>query len=244
MLQGRDLKGRWGVYQADAQTGEVTPLVLDPKREIWFPSWGHDGKTIYFSRFPLGRYASGGGFSQGGGESIWIERDLASGSEKELLRGPFVAGGVPSPDGRYIVASAVDAASRSRLKLILPAEGGEPRVVARLDAEVEAADLPVFGKGVGFGGERWAPDSHSFFTIKHFNNGRPDEIWRVPVDGSGPVKIDFGDVLSLHAGLPAILFRPEGSQIAFVVTERTLPQDRGYQLWALENFLPTLTAKE
>jgi len=68
------------------------------------------------------------------------------------------------------------------------------------------------------------------------------EIWRFPVDGSEPRKLD---VNADHiAG--GFLVSPDGRHVAFVMTNGTAgPTKPGKQeLWMLENFLPTLTASK
>ena len=79
LTQGRDFKGRWGTYQIDAQTGDLSPLASINRENLPYPKWSPDGKSLYFSRqIP------------GGKEFALIQWDLASGNEKELIRRVFV----------------------------------------------------------------------------------------------------------------------------------------------------------
>ena len=70
LTRGTDLKGRQGLYRIDAQTGDVT-LVVAPYPGSAMPRWAPDGKHVYYRR-----------------ESTIIERDLASGTEREAMRVP------------------------------------------------------------------------------------------------------------------------------------------------------------
>ena len=220
LLQGRDFNGRWGIYQIDAQTGDMSMLILDPQRELLYPSWARDGKSLYLSRRV-----------SGGKEFAVVQRDLASGNEKELLRRPFAVANRVSPDGRYLAVSSVDPSSGSRVKLLIPTAGGEPREVMRVPAGVGPGDLTNYGKGIGLIGTQWAPDSRSFLTTKRFNDEKHgDEVWRVPLEGGAPSKLDLPPINGFKV-------QPSGRQIAILVTEKGLP--RGQEVWVLENFLPS-----
>src|SRR5207248_651574 len=49
LTSGRDLKGREGIFQIDAQTGEVTPVIVGDGL-TGDPQWAPDGKKVYFGR--------------------------------------------------------------------------------------------------------------------------------------------------------------------------------------------------
>ena len=227
LIQGQDFKGRWGVYRIDAQSGDLTLLISDQSREILYPTWSRDGESLYFSRriFRTGK------------EFVLMRRDLATGKETELLRRPFIAPDQISPDGRHMAVSTVDVPSNSRIKLLIPTAGGEPREVMRVPAGVGPDDLWNYGKGIALAGTQWAPDGRSFFTIKRLNDEKHrTEIWRVPLEGGVPTKTDLRlDEL----GNGFFQLHPDGKRIAFSVAEKELP--KGKEVWALENFLPPTT---
>jgi Tol biopolymer transport system component len=224
LLQGRDFKGRWGTYRMDVQTGDLSPFIFHERRDLLYPTWSPDGKSLYFSRQ-----------ISGGKEFALIQRDLASGHERELIRRVFVVANRVSPDGRYLAASSVDPSTNSRTKLLIPTAGGEPREIMRVSAGVEPEALANYGKGIGLIGTQWAPDSRSFLTTMRFNDEKhSDEVWRVPLDGSAPIKLDLGGVIGFQ-------LHPDGRRIAFAVAERGPP--RKQEVWVLANFLPALTAK-
>jgi Tol biopolymer transport system component len=98
----------------------------------------------------------------------------------------------------------------SRL-VILPTTGGEPRVVLNT-SEVQGEDCFV----------RWSPDGQSLFFPK-----RRSELWRVDIatgqeQSTGLKRKQLSDV-AVH---------PQGNTLALTVRQP------GYQLWALEDFLP------
>ncbi len=222
-LQGRDFKGRWGTYRMDVQTGDLSPFILHERRDLLYPTWSPDGKSLYFSRQ-----------ISGGKEFAVIQRDLASGSEKEVIRRAFVVANKVSPDGQYIAASSVDPSTNSRTKLLIPTAGGEPREIMRVATGVEPGALTNSSKGIGLVGTQWASDSRSFLTTKRFNDEKhSDEVWRVPLDGGVPIKLDLGGVIGFQ-------LHPDGRRIVFAVTEKAPP--RGQQVWVLENFLPATTS--
>jgi hypothetical protein len=159
-----------------------------------------------------------------------VERNLASAREKELVRRSIVVPNRISPDGRYLTADSVDFASGSSSKLLIPIDGGEPRELMRVTWGTDAESLANFySKGIELRGGQWAPDGRSFITVKFFRNGRSNERWRVPVDGSAPKKLD-GRGFSLQPG---------GNEIAFTVSEQGPPQSQ--EVWVLENSLPPAT---
>src|SRR5262249_11448090 len=139
---GADLKGRSGVFQIDAQTGDVSPVRLDQSGQ----------RLRYFSLSPDGRSLYSTYFVPGG--SVIFQGCLCSGVEKELLRRPSLVAEPVSPDGQYIALLCVDPSSNSGVKLLLPTAGGEPRELMR----VPSANGPISAS--------WAPDSRSFFTLK------------------------------------------------------------------------------
>lgn len=129
------VQGRRGVLRIDVQTGAVALLFEHSMDEP--PKWSPDGKSIYFRRT-----------LSNGKEFAFIQRDLASGVEKEVIRRPFLGRPNLSPDGRYIATPSVDIASNSRVHLLIPTDGRDPLEVMRVAPEVEPADLKNYDKGL------------------------------------------------------------------------------------------------
>jgi Tol biopolymer transport system component len=208
----RDRQGRNGIFRIDAQTGEFTNVVYGPGFPAQ-PQWSKDGAKIYYVHDGV------------------IERDLTTGANRLLL--PPLASRSQlalSPDGRFLALAglAFDSGS-SRLLQILPTGGGEPRELLRLtDAEKWGAARTV----------AWTPDSRAVIVMK--NTQARNELWVAPVDGGTPRRLDIdADIFTRDAdgGLDqGFSLSPDGRQIAF------LSGKSAAEVWALENFLPPVTA--
>jgi hypothetical protein len=107
---------------------------------------------------------------------------------------------------------------------ILPMGGGAPREIVRLDGDGQFRSLA------------WAPDGISVIATK-IGKGGVDagvELWRILIDGRPPQKVDMQNIVvrgdfSVH---------PDGRRIAF--TSGQIQRE----VWAIENLLPTLQAKQ
>ncbi len=152
---------------------------------------------------------------------------MAGGEPKELLRRPDLGGVFISPDSKYI--ALVGKGEPGKPTLVIPVAGGEPR-----ELMTAAAPLTI---SMGM----WAPDSRSIFLKKSTTGPIPEqtEIWRVPVEGGQPVKLDMNVNPDQHIIGP---FRvsPDGRQIAFIRGE-TIPLKN--EIWVLENFLSSIPGK-
>jgi Tol biopolymer transport system component len=146
-----------------------------------------------------------------------FEKDLTTGRVKELHRGPRTwTNGNLSPDGRHLLVS--DPSNPGWL-VILPTAEGEIRKIA----------LENGGRGLG-----WAPDGSAIYRIM-----QSGDIWRLPVDGSEPRKLD-SKLEPDGPGLGLFRIHPDGQQIAFETATAPKPQE----VWVLENFMPTLAANK
>jgi Tol biopolymer transport system component len=218
-VAGRDIKGREGIFRVDALTGQTTVIVAREENEgPRFLAWSLGGEKLYYR----GR--------SGGQEWAVIERDLASGKERELIRKPFVGAFYLSPDGRFIAAGTVD--SKSAAAVLVPIAGGEPRALMRVDQLV----LVVGFSGQVFTVGGWAPDSHSVLIRKLPPGGQP-EVCLVSLDGDVR-KLDLRmDAAQRRFGLR---IHPNGRQVAFQESETPMMT----QVWVLENFLIKSTANK
>jgi Tol biopolymer transport system component len=163
-------------------TGEVTPLVTPAEGvSAYWPSWSADGRRIYFLRTSAGK------------DAITVERDLASGQEREF---PGVPNGIASPTGPFLLSSPGMGEGGGRRLEIVPVDGGTPRVIY----SASEGTLPW---------PNWTPDG-KHVLVKHVGNGR-DDVLLVPVDGSAPRKLDLPGALwgwlSMH---------PDGERIAYL----------------------------
>lgn len=211
-VRGRDLKGRRGIFRVDAQTGDISPLMVPSPGEI--VQWTSDERKIYYRL-----------------RNRIMERDLSSGSERELFRRKGEGGSVSiavSPDGRYI--GAVDYGNDTSTVLLIPIAGGEPRELMR-------ASLPEQFDGFRM---TWTPDSRAVILPKQLtSSSERKELWLVPVADGRPRKLDI-DVDSWVMPGGGFQLRPNGGQIAFVAEAG----GSGPEVWALENLLSLSSAKK
>ena len=234
---GGDLKGRAGIYQIDVQTGNATTLLLDrPGERSFYPIWAPDGKSFYFRRDYSATDDSG-----------YIQVDMATGKETELVRRKVLSQVDLSPDGRYFATRSVDEATNSRTLLLISVAGGEIRELKRYPSGLPPQDLAADHKGVWLMQGAWAPDGRSVLAVSirqpigGVNRENAEELWRFPIDGEVPQKLDFDR--SLETWSPAsLIMHPDGRRVAIQIVE-TAPR-RDSEVWVLENFLPTLAAKK
>jgi len=194
-------KGVRGFFLVDVQTGEFTSIVRD---RPWKDKVGSAAREVIFSSDGKQVYYMRGG-------SIMAQA-LDSREERELYRANTnIYKLACSPDGRRL-------AFFEEAKLMtIPASGGKPSEVYSIE------EGNTFSRGVGIS---WTPDG------RHVVVGRPDapdqtdELWRIPVAGGEPCKVDLGfnvNRVSLH---------PDGRRISFSAG------GYGTELWVMKNFLP------
>src|SRR5262249_42283780 len=87
------------------------------------PSWSPDQKKLYFRS--VSNLMAGGD-----GSTAFVEKDLASGSERVIIRRPNLGALDLSPDGSFIVTIVREAVKSSAL-LLIPIAGGEPKELLR-----------------------------------------------------------------------------------------------------------------
>jgi Tol biopolymer transport system component len=211
VLFARDLKGREGVFRVDAHTAEVVPIVVPVAERLSYEGffWSPDGKRLYYH-------------SQAG--TIY-ERDLTSGKEREVIRGPFGPISL-SPDGRWIAASKRDSPNHLGAVVLIPVDGGEQRELLRLTEPqqwINNTSMP------------WTPDGRAILVRKMLAaGGETSELWLVPIADGLPRKLDF-DANRVAPYAPGrISLSPNGRQVAFVSGRWKS------EVWVLEDFLPAL----
>jgi len=193
--------GAVGLFRIDVLTGEAT------KVGPWIRgmSLSPDGKTAYHHR------------REGGAADGVVALDLETGRMRDLFVRPnwspdlqmdkrYLFGSLKlSPDGTQLLLRAYDADA----VLVMPAEGGEPRVLLSL------------GVGGAVVGTRWAPDGGSVWVTTRLSS--EDErlhLWRVSLDdGSREL------ITRCEPEVPAPCFgqiHPDGNRIAYGVGQGKL----------------------
>lgn len=212
-----DLRGKSGIFRIDAQTGDTSLITTSENTRAQVSP---DGKKIYYNVDFWG--------GKPGPKKV-VERDLASGEIREIYVVPQGSGlGSPelSPDGRHLAGILTTDADKSSALVLIPVAGGPMTEVARITA-------PAAFQGFGF--LTWTPDSRAVLTMKVIGDRK--ELWLLSVAGGTPRMIDIGPNASAMAGV-GMRLHPNGKQLAFSSGESTR------EIWALENFLPVLSAKQ
>ncbi len=209
IAQGRDFQGRQGVYRIDAETGEAVPIaVRSPGGGFQLPQWSPDGKRIYYLSSIVDT-----------AEQALIERDLGAGTERELIRRKFLGTPAVLPDGRHIAIRGSDLPSKGWSVLLIPAAGGEPRELLRVNAP-ESVTMAL----------TCTPDGRGIIVRKMLSHS--NELWLVPVGDGQPRRLDIDSNPS-----SPIRVHPDGRRIAYMAGEVKR------EVWVLENFLPVRAAR-
>jgi Tol biopolymer transport system component len=214
-----------GLYRVDARSGESS-LVLKGVPGFNSVHWAlsTDQRTLYYKRDKTSPNA----------DMAFVERDLASGKEREIIRRPFLGGLGLTPDTRYIATASFDPTDHAREFMIIPVAGGTPRDAIRVTGEAENLAHLHYNqgwlRGVTF------PDNRSTIVRKRFGDGDQDlELWEVFMDGSPARKFDG----KVDPGLLNVDFRrsPDGRQIVGT-WQPTRREKAPGQIVMLENYLP------
>ena len=224
---GGDLKGRDGIYRIDAHSGSVTPIVAPIAQEDRLSYegffWSPDGKRLYYH-------------SQNG---TVHERDLAAGTERVVVAGrpsPITLTPIDgklgpislSPDGRWIASYRSEGSGTSVVVVLIPVNGGEPRELLHVKQPewVNNSSMP------------WTADGRGILVRKMTEpEGATSELWLVPIDGTTSRKLDFDANRVVPFAQGKLQLHPDGRQLAFVAGHQRI-----MEVWALENFVPTLKA--
>jgi Tol biopolymer transport system component len=210
LMATQDFKGRPGFYRVDAETGETSLLaILKTTEYVSFTRYLPDGKTVFYLVRELSSEAP-----------RLVLKDLKTGEEKEVARGPFRPFARPglalSPDGRQVAFGKPEGKSRSIF--VLPINGGEPRLVVRIEDE-SVASLT------------WMPDGRALLFTRKTGPEKKTELWRVSIQGGEPDRLGL-----VMDGMLNMSVHPDGKRIAIGIVEQQP------EIWVLENFLPALKA--
>ncbi|MGQ0735110.1 MAG: hypothetical protein ACT4QD_15845 [Acidobacteriota bacterium] len=181
---------------ADARAIDRRLSFLGRGAEVGWPRWSPDGRTVLYD----GASPSSGksvmftiGIDQMTGQVTAQSREVAvSGFEGEITHGEWL------PDSRTIAGIAKEGPGRHAVVLV-PAEGGEARVVHRFASEHDFPGLAVAPAGgfVAF----VAPAADGFF-----------QIFRLPMTGGSATQVTFDRT---HKTQPA--WSPDGRRLAFTI---------------------------
>jgi len=209
-VSGTDSTFQKGIFRIDTQTGEVSPIALASGQHLFSgPVWSFDGSKVYFRDF--------NSFSND--PISFKEHDLSTGRERDLIQRAPLGAVWLSPDGKYIATGTSNPTTKTGSFLLIPIDGGTVKELFSRQENLRG----IWG---------WTPDSQSFLVRK--GAGDELEVWRVPIDGSTPRKLD----LRVDASFGALRVNLDGRRVAFQVQEPPKPQE----VWVTENFLPASKA--
>jgi Tol biopolymer transport system component len=208
ILVSGTLAGKNAIYRIDPQTGAVTLSVeLPPGKLPFTPAWSRDGKTLF------GRFNSFNGIHR---------MDLRTGAIQRLFNpadppGPYAGADTGpsdpalSPDERSLLFQQRDRPRTDNL-LIMPPEGGTPRVLLSLK-------WPEFFPA---GAYAWTPDSRRVVFVEQ--SAKQFEILVIPAEGGQPRRTGIR-----MNGIRFLRLHPDGKRLAFQAG------DRHGEVWVIEN---------
>lgn len=212
----RDMKGNQGLFKIDQQTGELTLLAKSrPDSLIKTIAVSPDGKSVFYAHFQWKAKLCN-----------IIQRDLATGQEKEICRKeslPDITRMTISQDSRYLSFSTADALTVDKGFVI--------RIVDLADGKTR--DI-LQGKLEFFTPHVWTPDGKSILYIKRTGDANKwtGELWQVLAAGGEPKRIGLNMESMGHLDL-----HPDGKRIVFTAGNVHL------EVWAMENYLPKETGR-
>jgi len=257
---GSELDGRrHGLFSLDAATGKLIPIVVTTSADDLLMDygtggqpWSADSKKFYFLRV----------FEGGGKGRVLVERDLASGEERELIeRGSWVT--TLSPDKRKLYYYDVNKVDNVLIERDLTsgterelAKGvtGNPTfspdgqfLLTQLKRTATSSARPF---AIALSGARdpnvalqafvgvvgWAPDSQSVIAAKSASPIVQAEYWWVPLDLRTPRRLtEFEGAADERLAIQSI--HPNGRLVVVGKTSlRALPPA---EVWVFENLLGT-----
>jgi len=209
------------VYRIDIESGKGSVLMQSKRRRVKGAELSPDGKTLFYSCSSILRDEQ-----DRAGNSLLIRRDLASGEEKPLFE--FSAGTgwsfAVSRSGEFVAIAPNEQKGSSdaltKKIMVIPSAGGQITELVRWD------ETPGAIWGVA-----WTPDGNGivFVLQRDINDDTTMELWYVLTDASPPRKIMEADL----GGWSGVRVHPDGRRIAFDAARPF------YELWVMENFLPT-----
>ena len=204
IARGAHVNGKGGIHRIDARTGAVETIAEPGVGAQVSP----DGRRLYYRSFA----------------NEIMERDLATGKSRVLIKRERL--GLPklSPDGATIAVETEDVSRQVALLLVVRVTDGEPREVAKLRTPQRD------------GGLSWTPDGRRVVVrvppvgTSFSGSDTRDELQIIPIDGGAAVPLAVPGPLG--NSFEGVAINPDGQRIAYVAGER-----RG-AVEVLENFLP------
>ena len=212
------------IYRINASTGDRITLLKSESSTLGVAQLSLDGRTLYYvQQNPKSREVS------------FMKRDIESGQENELfsMEGSFrpqYLSFALSSDGQQVAMATLKfiSAEKGTEKRILtmPAEGGELKELVKTVAK--AAQFPTIA---------WTPDDQYIL----FTDSVPDAanaVFLVPAAGGQARELCRPQTMMYGVLWSVLDVHPDGKRIAFDCFEYR------HEVWAMENFLPTVIASK
>jgi Tol biopolymer transport system component len=186
-VQGRDLKGRQGIYRIDSNSGDVSPLVVsEPGVQTAQPTWSPDGRRLVYLRLD----PTGGAI---------VVRNMDLGQETELVRAAGVVRPSVSPNGKEVIYRQADRMRKTSALKVVSIDGGTPRTV------IEVAEPQMVINFV-----EWTPEGNVLFGLR---GDTPNDItyWSIPAAGGQKTRLS----LSFTGPNNSLSVHPDGRHVAF-----------------------------
>ena len=211
LAPGRDHKDRNGIYEIDVQTGNIIPVVhLNPGARVRWAIWSSDKKKLFY------KYQNPTSLDFDKLGSRIMLYDPSTRGKKEIYHENSWPTFLDlSPDGQFLAFQTIDDETFTKRLGIMPATGGEPRVVHGLK------------KGEIITTLAWTPDGKNLLFAKRKENKKKCELWKVPVEGGKAQNLDLA-----MERLAILRIHPDGERIAFCSSRLSS------EIWVMENFLP------
>jgi len=200
-----------GLFRIDPQNGGLTLLAKSgPGSLIKTFAVSPDGKSVFYAHFQWKDKLC-----------TVIQRDLATGQEKEIYRkeaGADIGNMTVSQDARYLSFSTADSRPAN--------EGFVIRIMDLADGRTK--DI-LRGKVQEHVPHVWTRDGKTILYIKRTGNANKGkgELWLVPAAGGEPTEIGLNMERMYYVRL-----HPDGKRIVFTSEKVVLG------VWEMENFLP------
>lgn len=231
-----DDKGRKGLRRVHLESGEMETV-----REFTRADGGDDGSYALApdGRSVVVRIRAPDAPRDGPGSlrQRLVARDLESGMERRIGQTNHYGHQAFSPDGGLLAYVDSDSADTARRLLVMPAAGGEPRELFKVEGQSVGLGAAEIGR------PNWMPDARTIIvraTLPSTGGADPAPaeneprtgLWKVPLSGGEAERLTAFDGLNPRG----VRINPDGRRLAFLAGE---PKR---EIWVLEG-LPQSTPR-
>jgi len=205
-------RGGWGIHRIDvasARSRLIRRFPVIPRGAAVSP----DGTALFYSTYDADN-------PQDTGRVVRI--DLSTGQETEVMQGKEFVSLSVSGDSKYLAYIGTDRSTGSSYIAVIPESGGTPRELFRSPGWTGASLAGTL---------TWTADQqHLLFVLAGQATNSVNTIWRVPVGGGQPSRVQDLTGLSTVKN-PHV--HPDGRRMFFSASEVD-PEE----IWTLEHALP------